>query len=196
MKKKIGIDLDEVLANFHAAIMDYHNKVYGTFLKPEDFKTCLYNEVWGGTLQEAIQKVNDFYFSSYFSNISPISHSVSSVDILARENELFIVTSRPNFLKEETERWLNQFFQDKFSGVFYSSNHYTKRKNCGKSKWQICKELEVSVLIDDSLDYVTQCPSTGIRGILFGDYPWNQNGNLPKNVIRVRDWKEALEQLT
>jgi len=194
-KRRIGVDLDEVLADFNTAIRNYHNKVYGTSLKPEDFKTSLYNEVWGGTLQEAIQKVNDFYCSPFFSDISPIPHSISSIDILKRENELFIITSRPTFIEEETKRWLDEFFRNKFLGVFHSSNHYSKAENSGKTKSQQCKELEISVLIDDSLDYIRQCPSMEIRGILFGDYPWNQNGNLPPNVVRVKNWKEVLAQL-
>ncbi len=194
-KRRIGIDLDDVLADFHTSLMNYHNQMYSTFLKPGDFKTYLFNEVWGGTLEEAIQKVNDFHHSVYFKKISPISDSVSSVDALSRENELFIITSRPIFIKEETEKWLDKFFRNKFSGIFYSSNHYTKAENSGKTKSQQCKELKISVLIDDSLDYVKQCPSIGIRGILFGDYPWNQNGNLPLNVFRVKNWKEVLEQL-
>ncbi len=194
-KRRIGIDLDEVLADFNAALRSYHNRVYGTSLKPEDFKTSLYNDVWGGTLQEAIQKVNNFYCSHFFRDISPIPYSISSIDILRRRNELFIITSRPVFIEEETQKWLDKFFRNRFLGVFYSSNHYSKVENSGKTKSQQCKELEISVLVDDSLDYIKQCPSIGIKGILFGDYPWNQNGNLPSNVVRVKNWKEVLEQL-
>ena len=194
-KKRIGIDLDDVLADFHTGLMNYHNETYGTSLKPEDFKTYLFNEVWGGTLQEAIQKVNDFHHTIYFREISPIESSVISVDVLSRESELFIITSRPSFIKEQTEEWINRFFDDKFSGVFYSSNHYSKAENSGKSKSQICKELEISLLVDDSLDYVKQCPPMGIRGVLFGDYPWNQNGSLPLNAVRAENWKEVLEQI-
>jgi len=192
--RKIGIDLDDVLADFHTGIMNYHNKVYGTSLKEKDFTTYLFNRIWGGSLQEAIQKVNDFHHSNYSEEISPISNSVESVNSLSKENELFVITSRPEFMKEKTEKWIKKFFGNSFSGIFFSSNHYSKAG--GKPKSQICKELEVSLLIDDSLDYINQCPTIGIRGILFGDYPWNQNGNLPENVVRVKNWKEVLEQLT
>lgn len=194
-KKRIGIDLDDVLADFHTAIRDYHNKVYGTSLKPEDFKTYLFNQVWGGTLEEAVRKVDDFHSSVYFNEISPIPDSITSVEALSKENELFVVTSRPLFIREGTEMWLNKFFKDKFAGVSYSSNHYSRAENSGKSKLDICRDLEISVLIDDSLDYLLQCLPLGITEILFGDYPWNQNGALPSGIFRVKGWKEVLEQL-
>jgi len=193
-KRRLGIDLDDVLTDFQTALMEYHNKVYGTALRREDFKTYQFNQVWGGSLQEAIQKVNDFHQSIYSKQISPIPDSANSVEILSKENELFVITSRHKLMKEETEKWLNKFFRGSFSDVFYSSNYYSGAE--GKSKSEICKELEVSALIDDSFDYIKQCSSFRIKGILFGDYPWNQNGNLPSNVVRVRNWKEVLEQLT
>jgi len=194
-KRRIGIDLDDVLADFHTPIMNYHNKMYGTSLKPEDFKTYSFNEVWGGTLEEAIRKVNDFQRSVYFSEISPILDSVTSIEALSKENELFVVTSRPLFTRERTEMWLNKFFKDKFEGISYSSNHYSRAENSGKTKSDICRDLGVSVLIDDSLDYLMQCLPLGITEILFGDYPWNQNGNLPSGIFRIKGWKEILKKL-
>jgi len=192
-KRKIGIDLDDVLADFHTAIRNYHNAVYRTSLKEEDFTTYMFNRVWGGTLKEAIQKVNDFHHSEYSKWISPILDSVESINSLSKKNELFVITSRPIFIKEKSEEWIKMFFGNNFSGVFFSSNHYSKAG--GKSKSQICKELEVSLLIDDSLDYINHCCTIGIRGILFGDYPWNQNGNLPESVVRVKNWREVLGEL-
>ena len=193
-RRKIAIDMDDVLADFHTGFMNYNNLIYGTSLRREDFTTYQFNELWGGTVEEAIQRVNDFHRSVYFREILPLSDSIDSVGTLSKGNELVIITSRPTFTREETARWLDLFFKEKFSGIFYSSNHYSG--TTGKSKSEFCKELGLSVLIDDSLDYVKQCPPLGISGILFGDYPWNQNGNLPSGIVRVKNWKEVLERLS
>ncbi len=192
--RRIGIDVDDVLADFHTALMNYYNAKYNGSLKPEDFKTYQFNEVWGGTLEEAIKRVNDFHHSPFFKQIVPIQNSVDAVKLLSRQNTLFVITSRPEFTRKETARWLNEFFEDRFFGISYSSNHYSKAG--GKDKSQICRDLGISILVDDSLDYIKQCSSEGIKGVLFGDYPWNQNGQLPLGVRRVNDWKEALEELT
>jgi hypothetical protein len=36
----------------------------------------------------------------------------------------------------------------------------------------------------------------GLMAILFGKYPWNQNGALPEGVLRSENWKETLGILT
>jgi len=193
MKRKIAIDIDDVLADFHTALLNWHNDNYGTSLRTEDIKTYFFNQVWGGTIEETIKKVNNFHNSVYSQKIIPIIYSVSSIDILSKENELFVVTSRASFLEKETKIWLDKFFQNKFSGIFHSSNHYTQVENSGKNKLEICRELNASVLIDDSLDYIKQCASTNIKGILFGDYPWNRYDGSDKIV--AKNWNEVLEKL-
>ena len=195
MKRKIAIDVDDVLANFHKAIINWHNETYGSFLNLRDVKSYLFNEVWGGTLEQAIKKVELFHNSPKFKEILPIENAVSSINSLAKENDLFIVTSRPLIMQGETNRWINYFFGDKFKEIFYSSNHYSGVKNSNKTKIQICNSLNVSFLIDDSFDYVKTCSGTSIRGLLFGNYPWNTNCILPEGVSRIKDWKGALELL-
>jgi len=192
---KIGIDLDEVLADFNSGLIEWHNQKYNTSLQSKDFTSYFFNRVWGGTIEEAIQKVSDFHYSNYFRKLAPIKNSVDVISILSRENDLFVITSRPDFIQEETNRWINSFFEKKFKGIFYSSNHYSKATNSGKTKLQICRDLGVSVLIDDSLNYISQCAFTEVKGLLFGNYPWNQNGNLPANIFRTNNWKEVLEKL-
>ncbi|MCX6747100.1 MAG: hypothetical protein NTU63_03120 [Candidatus Pacearchaeota archaeon] len=195
-RRRIGIDLDDVSLNFVDALILYHNETYGTNIKREQVQSFSFQNIWGGTLEERVKKVNDFFRTSYFDNIQPIEGAVDAISILASSDDLFAVTSRPFFVKEKTERSVNKFFKDKFQGIYHSSNHYSKAENSGKTKAQLCNELGVSSLIDDSLDYIIQCSSAGIKGILFGNYPWNQNkGKLPDNVTRVKNWNGVLEEL-
>jgi len=194
-KIKIGIDIDEVLADFNSGIIEWHNQKYGTSLIRENFISYFFNQVWGGTIEEAIQKVKDFHDSENFKKLSPVESSIDAISLLSKGNDLFVITSRPYFVQDETERWVNNFFGKKFNGIFYSSNYYSQAKNSGKTKLQICRDLEVSVLIDDSLSYISQCASTEVKGLLFGNYPWNRDGNLPANIFRTNNWKEVLEKL-
>jgi uncharacterized HAD superfamily protein len=194
--ENICVDCDDVLVDFHTPLREWHNAIYGTNLKHEDFISYRFHEIWGGTGEEAIKKVNEFQHSEYGKKLLPIQGTVESIDILLqRGKKLFLTTSRPLSSKGDTEKLLETYFKDKFLDVFYSSNHYTKAKNSGKSKGEICKKLNAS-LIDDSLDYVKQVALMGLRAILFGDYPWNQNGTLPEGVSRAENWKRTLEILT
>ena len=54
---KIGIDLDQVLADLLPALIEFHNFTYGTVLTEKQFNSDKFWEVWGGTREEAIKKV-------------------------------------------------------------------------------------------------------------------------------------------
>ena len=189
MNKKIGIDIDDTLLDFVGAYAVFHNEVYKTNLKKENFKTYSFNHARGGTMQQAISTVKQFYKTDFFKEMQPFPGAVEVVQKLKENNELFVVTSRPNYIQEETFEQIAKHFSNIFSEVFFSSNHYTKAKNSGRTKAEICYDLGVSLLIDDSLEYAKQCVEKGINTILL-DSPWNQNGNL-EGITRVNNWKEV-----
>ena len=98
-------------------------------------------------------------------------------------------------LKKITYNQVNKYFPNIFSDVIFSSNHYTRAKNCGKTKAEICEDLKISYIIDDSLVYTKECAQKGIETILL-DSPWNQNGiNEIKGITRVKNWFEIGEIL-
>jgi uncharacterized HAD superfamily protein len=188
------IDIDDTLVDYNSALRNWHNENYGTSLRFEDFKSYFFNEVWGGTLQEAIEKVEIFNKSGNPKRLSPIEGAVNAVNLLSQNGtRLFVVTSRPDYLKEDTEYLVNNLFPNKFSDILFSSNHYSKRENSGKTKAEICKELN-GFLIDDSLSYILQCQDEGVGAILFGNCPWNQS-NGHKGIIRTENWRKTLELL-
>jgi len=194
-KLRIGVDIDDTLVDFVGAYILYCNQTYSTNLKKEDFRFYAFNKSIGGTMSESISLVNKFYENVLFKEILPLPDSVEVINLLKQKNhELFIITSRPDFIKEETERFINKFFLDNFSNIFFSYNHYTKRKNGGKSKAELCFDLDISLLIDDSLEYAIQCANMGLEALLFGNFPWNQNGQ-HKNITRVKDWIKVKEEL-
>jgi len=187
---KIGIDLDDVLADFLSAVIEYHNAAYGTSLEREQFKSYKYWETWGGTRNEAIQKVYDFYKTPYFKNMKPVAHSQEAADILKQNNELLIVTSRQYDIAEATREWINRNFPDVFSDVFFA-NHYSQNGS-SKTKKQICDSHGVDVLIEDYPDFALECINPE-RKILLFDCPWNRDSKLPQEIYRVHSWEEILK---
>ena len=93
---KIGIDLDEVLAEFLSAVIEYHNFTYKTALTKNQFRSHLYWKTFGGTVDGAVQKVRDFYKTDYFKNVKPVAGAIKALPILKQDNDLFIITARPN----------------------------------------------------------------------------------------------------
>ncbi len=186
---KIGIDIDDTLLDFVGTFINFHNEIYKTNLKKEDFKTYSFSHARGGTIKQEINTVNQFYKTDFFKKMQPFEGVVEVIQKLKKNNDLFIVTSRPIHMQGGTLEWLVEHLPNIFSEVFFSSNHYTKAKNSGRTKAEICYDLDASLLIDDSLEYAKQCVKKGIEVLLFGDdSPWNQNGEI-KGVTRVKDWQ-------
>jgi uncharacterized HAD superfamily protein len=193
-KKIIGVDIDDALLDFVGAYILFHNETYKTNLKKDDFKTYAFNFARGGTMKQAVNSVNQFYKTPFFKEMEPFPGAVEVIQKLKEKNELFIVTSRPLNMQKSTLEWISKYFTNIFSEIIFSSNHYTKAKNSGKTKAEICSDLEAYLLIDDSLEYALQCADKGVEVILL-DSPWNQNGK-HERITRVKNWKEIGELLT
>jgi uncharacterized HAD superfamily protein len=193
-KLKIGIDLDDTLFDFVGSFIGYANKVKSFQIKREDFVTYSFDEVLKlPSSRDTMKVIFDFYDSDFFKKMPPLPGSVNVVKTLKQKADLYIITSRPNYLYNATMNSLWNNFRGFFSEVYFSSNHYTGEKNSGKSKAEICLMNNVSIMVEDSLEYSLQCAEKEIKAILI-DAPWNQNGK-HENLTRVKNWKEILEKL-
>ena len=57
-KPVVAVDIDEVLALFVPALVDFHNQSYESSLTPDSFFSYEFHEVWGGSQVETAEKVN------------------------------------------------------------------------------------------------------------------------------------------
>ena len=187
---KVGIDLDEVLADFLSALIEYHNTAYGTSLIREEFQSYRFWETWGGTREEAIQKVYDFHETPYFKNMKPVVGSQELIDILNQNNDLVVVTSRQDDVAEATGEWIALHFPDTFSDVYFA-NHYSQNGS-STTKKQICDSVGIDVLIEDSPEHALECLNPK-RKVLLLDCPWNMSFELPQGIYRINSWKEILD---
>lgn len=189
----IALDLDEVLADFSTALIKFHNDTYSTSLTRDKIFTYSFWKVWGGTRGEAIQKVRKFYFTKYFKDMKPVPGSVYGVGEIIERHELVIITSRPNDFIEETSRWIEKYFPSRFNDIYFAYNQWIREKG-NESKLEICLNLGVDVLIEDSLEYAKECAKEGIEVLLL-DCPWNQTKKLPKRIKRVYNWREISDTI-
>lgn len=189
---RIGIDLDEVLADFMSAIIKFHNSKYKTNFNRNDFHSYKLYEIWGGTHKEAIKEIYEFYETEYFTNILPIPGSIENIEVLSRDNELVVITSRQNYISEKTLDWIDKFFKNRFSGVYFT-NQNSLHGNCGK-KSDICRNTSVKCMVEDYIDYATEC-SKAVEKVFLLDSPWNRTADLPENISRVYSWSEITEDL-
>lgn len=192
-KPLIAIDVDEVLFPFNTGLVDWHNIVHGTSLTLDEVTSFKLDQVWGGTEAEATAKVGAYQDHPGALEGNPLPGALEAINALKQWYELVIVTSRQQKVTTQTEAWIQRHFPHTFRDVHFA--RYWDDSKPRLSKADLCLELGVEVLIDDHLDYVGECAERGMRGILFGDYPWNQAERLPQRVVRATGWPAAVRLL-
>lgn len=190
---KIGVDLDDTLGYTRPELIKFHNDTYGTNLTMKDIVSYDLWKVWGGTRDEAVQKIEDFHKTEYFKRIKPVEDARAVLEKLKKNNELYVITGRRNNVKKETEEWIGKNFPNIFSKI-YLSNQFSSDE-ATTTKKNVCNELGIDIFIEDDLANALECAESEARKVYLFDYPWNQCDKLPKNMKRVYSWKEILEDI-
>lgn len=66
---KIAIDLDEVIADFIDALLNFYHGKTGKLHRKEEFKEYKFWPVWGITREEAVKIVDEFHESHKFNDV-------------------------------------------------------------------------------------------------------------------------------
>jgi len=189
---KIGFDCDEVLVDIMNPLVRFHNYRYGTSLCREQFESFNLWETWGGTEKQAKAKVKDFFSSEYFWKIKPLKYAQGVVDILSKDKDLVVVTSRPDYTHKKTIFQVDYFFPKKFLEIYFTDEW---SQNSGRTKQDVCLDENIDILIEDSLENAISCSSKGINVLLI-DCPWNKCEDLPGNVERINNgWVEVIKKV-
>jgi len=183
----VAVDVDDTIIDTIGSLILFHNNIYGTNFKEEDFYSCWYREVWGGTKEEEIKKLEDFYKSNYYSEIIPIKGSQKTLISLIEEGiEFQAVTGRVYDLIEKTEGYIKKHFPNIFSNIYHTNSYGLTGIKIRKS--EVCKNINADFIIDDDMNHVVDCTNAGIPVLVFNK-PWNQ-GILPNGAFRMNSWEE------
>ena len=193
-KMRIGIDLDECLTEFVFSFLNYHNDKYGTKLSKRDIKLYDLCEFMGCSKNESINRIHRFYETSHFKELPVVFGSQNGVRNLSSDNELFIISSRPEYISQQTERWLEHHFYNKFSDIVFVNEWGNEQYSMKRTKSEACAYLGVELMIEDNEVNARDCAFRGARVFLI-DRPWNQNGKLHSGIKRVYDWNEIFESI-
>jgi 5'(3')-deoxyribonucleotidase len=184
----VAIDMDDVVVESAPAIINYVNQKYGAKATLDNFYSRD-PSIWGAPdAGTAIKRVNSFIETKDFLNLPPVQEALHAIRNIKKEYKLYIVTGRPDFVELATRKWLEKYLPDVFEDVVFT-NYFDAVKV--RTKGDICKELGVTILIDDHLDHCLSAQSKGIKALLFGNYPWNQADTLPDGIHRVKHWPDV-----
>ena len=139
---KIGVDIDDVLAEFVVSYLGFYNQKYKKNLKREDIFS--YN-LWiplNISKEEAVNVTYELFNSKEYDKIGVVEGSREGVKKLSLDNELIAITARPTIAKEKTER----FLKDNYPSIF--DIHYTGDFfNGALRKSEVCSKLGIDLMI-------------------------------------------------
>ena len=120
----------------------------------------------------------------------PVEGAQKVLQNLAAGHELIAITARLGTARQLTHPWLDRYFGGLFSSVHFSWNEYlTVQDGVFPRKGELCRDLGISVFIDDSVRTLEGCLSHGVRGILFGRI-WNVS-YAGSGMKRITAWEEV-----
>jgi uncharacterized HAD superfamily protein len=191
-KRKIGVDVDDVLIDFNEGLRIFHNTVYGTSYEISDIIQYELQPLWGCGVNEIVQRIDDFYHSDYHRDLSPVAGAVDAIKELLAENFIIPITSRPESVRGVTEDLLARHFRSVFEEMHFLS-HYRGDQSRRKTKGEVCRECEIEFFVEDHPAHAETIGREGVQVFLL-DRPWNQ-GVKPTNTRRVFGWDDILAHL-
>ena len=176
---RIAIDIDEVLVPFLRPMAKYHNKSIS-----KTRYSYVYRDIFDITEEESQKMVQEFYKSRDFTRLVPIKGVQKAMYKIRRDaNKMYIVTGRQDTVREETETWVQTYFPGVFDDVILT-NSYTPHE---VKKSDICRALNIGLIIDDNRGICDQCIEAGTDALNFigADeiYPWCE-----ESEISIKGW--------
>ncbi|KAI9300081.1 hypothetical protein BJ944DRAFT_244540 [Cunninghamella echinulata] len=198
-KKIIAIELDQTLVSTLPTLIDWHNEQYETNLTVKDITTRDMSRIFGGTKEEGCMKLREFYESDQFKDMEPMDTTNSSwgaLEVLQtlkkRKWSLVIVTSRPQFTSDITQRFIDRHFPGLFDDIYYCNQGLSvvdQLDYVPKPISILCQEIGADYLIDDTLDHCLDCSVLVDMTLLLYDHQgkYKYNHLLPNNKRRKNE---------
>lgn len=210
-KPMIGLDMDDVLCHYVPFLLYWHNETHGTSFSMMDMKFHQLTELWGGTHAESERKIHEFSKTTMYKNLPCIKGCFQHLKALQDQFDFVVVTARNATCAHETETWLNKHLPNLIQQVQYCSRHDEHEQNGQPrvaTKADICRQLNVTAMIDDSYLNAKHCSVVVKHVALFNHqmkYPWSLHSlsshethyrQQSSHLTVVRDWNMIAHWLT
>ncbi|MCS1350251.1 5' nucleotidase, NT5C type [Mechercharimyces sp. CAU 1602] len=179
---KIGIDIDGTIKHTQEAAVKVYNKELQKEVRPEDIREFHLDKAYGLTAKEGKamwRRMEHIIYSIGHPLIdaAPILH-----DFRNRGHEIFFITARPDMknITEITKKWLNE---NDFP--YDGKNLYMGSQNKGK----IAVDLGIDLFFEDAPYHLDCLVKNGIKTVVVHA---NYNEDYAHDLLRIREWKEAI----
>ena len=171
---RLGIDLDGVVADFTAGWIARYNPEFGADLHRDQVET------WAGMLELTHFETMDEFWQwtaqgangSIFRNLDTYPGALESLDRLARNHDIVILTTKPDWAIHDTFAWISD------QGIL------TREVHILEDKWRVPCDVYLDDAPHQVESLVRQRPDTTVCRFV---RPWNQ----PVLGARdIHDWSE------
>jgi uncharacterized protein len=184
---RIGIDVDDVLAESLPAYLEAFREFFGHSVRIEDAAW----EIFRSYPQISEGELAGFFVAleaADFLRSRPVyPEAARGIALLAAAGHRLVVVSG-----RLTEHLEHTRFLLRGAGILdhFEELIHRDRERAADYKPRIVRERRLEVLIEDELHVARAVAAIPIPVLLF-DRPWNQ-GLLPEGIVRVANWKEIL----
>ncbi|MDB5177350.1 MAG: hypothetical protein JWN75_1018 [Candidatus Saccharibacteria bacterium] len=196
-KPVIAVDIDDVLAGTTELLRVFINERSGSSLTKEDY--LVEGDYWGyyGRVWESHGIGGRELFEEFAqelirdqAHVPLLPGAHFAMYELSKRFHVIMITSRKDTWEPATRKWFRDHFSKDDIELYFTGHH---QADDFKSKGEICKELNVELLIDDNYDHCKSAVDLGIKAILFGSYGWTKQGE--HNIPNCKDWPAVLEYI-
>ena len=104
----IGLDFDDVIADYIKELFEFYNKKHNTNHKKEDSKEYAFWIQWGITKEKATKIIDEFHEKHEIELINPLEGALESIThLLNNKDKLYIITARPARFRKKTQDWIS-----------------------------------------------------------------------------------------
>lgn len=189
---RIGVDVDEVLGEFLRSMLPWLAREHDMRVAWEEMHTYEFYKAWGVEYGRARELIDRFLESDAFKHLDVVPGSRRAIDELAGDHDVYVVTSRPEYVAGVTRWWLDRHYPG-FDEVLFTNQHGFGEAT---TKHALVEEYGLDVHVDDSPGYASNVVREAGRPAVLFNKPWNVTEDVPRGVHRVDSWDDALCVLT
>lgn len=183
---KIGIDIDDTITNTSKLLIEYIHKYGDELCESKELVSNMSDIIRGKFTNDKIKSIVYEHGAELIKNVrvKPNAKKVIN-DLLKQGHQIIIITTRGNRQFPNAEEMTKNYLSTR--GI-----NYTKLVMGTYEKVDECKENNIDILIDDTINICEQVKENGIDALLFGSLI---NKNVNTQIDRVSNWLEVEEYI-
>lgn len=190
-KRCLLLDCDELVPETIKDALRWHNRVYGTSCALDDrLKNYSYAEGWGCSKEEESERVAAWLEQYDPLAVGIVPGAIEGVKRLSETWDIAVVSSRAPHMVSKTVALFRHYLPGAVCAVFHVG--WGELASCDKGHVARCTGAVAGV--DDLPAHAESYVRAGIRGIVFGCYPWNAKP-LPPGVEHTPTWLHLVRAL-